>query len=471
MKACLSCLFTVLILASWSCGSGQSTAPDDGAVDGIDDPAADPDVSTEVPDDGSAEPDLPPPPGARLSGIVWGPHPEGTDPMFPVSGALVAALQAPPDPIPDHVYCEPCVELEPSVPNTLSNPDGTFMLAVPPGGHYYIVVQKGQFRRVREYDAPAAEGDYDLLPEMTTLPSRTDLLVGDTIPRIAMFFGDYDHIEDVLAKVGMGADDGAYGYDYDQTDPAFDLYDNGDQEHHGLDKNILLGDIDRMRRYHVIFFNCSYNAIFSFMGDEALQERLRLYTSEGGKLYVSDYAMPVVEKPWPEFIWFMNPLTGGCSEADTDPPTCNHGPPFDAPSRAADGDLEAWLDAQGLLDDGFETLENWDTIGGLFEGDMGTDPDTGEMVRDLPKLWVEGSWDYDDETLTDFGHDPAEWDFDEQHPMTVSFQYGCGRVLFTTYHTVGTTGGGRHPGLYEQELTLFYLIMEIGVCQDQPLLI
>jgi hypothetical protein len=55
--------------------------------------------------------------------------------------------------------------------------------------------------------------------------------------------------------------------------------------------------------------------------------------------------------------------------------------------------------------------------------------------------------------------------------MTVSFQYGCGRVLFTTYHTVGTTGGGRHPGLYEQELTLFYLIMEIGVCQDQPLLI
>jgi hypothetical protein len=29
--------------------------------------------------------------------------------------------------------------------------------------------------------------------------------------------------------------------------------------------------------------------------------------------------------------------------------------------------------------------------------------------------------------------------------------------------------GGRHPGLYEQELTLFYLIMEIGVCQDEIL--
>jgi hypothetical protein len=57
------------------------------------------------------------------------------------------------------------------------------------------------------------------------------------------------------------------------------------------------------------------------------------------------------------------------------------------------------------------------------------------------------------------------------HPFTISFQYGCGRILFTTYHTVGTTGSGRHPGLYEQELTLFYLIMEIGVCQEDPLLI
>jgi hypothetical protein len=464
------------LVSSWclwlcGCGTGHSTVPDDGGpVDGIDGIDGEGAPDADVGEDAQEE-ELPPPTGARLHGIVWGPHPDGTDPIFPVSGALVAAFSAAPDPVPDTVYCEECIEIETSIPNTLSNPDGTFTLTVRPGAHYFMTVQKGQFRRVREYDAPPEAGDYDLLADMTTLPHGTDLLAGDTIPKIALLYGDYDHIEDVLAKVGIGQDDDAYGYDYDQPSPPFDMYDNGDQAHHGIDKMTLLGNLDWMRRYHIIFFNCSYNAIFSFMGDEALQERLRTYVSEGGKLYVSDYAMPVVEKPWPEFAWFTNPLTDGCNEADTDPPTCNHGPPFDAPSAAPDTSLNGWLDAQGLLDDGFLTRENWDTIGELFEGDMGTDPDTGELVRDLPHVWVEGTWNYDAETLTGFGHDPDTWDYETNHPMTISWQYGCGRVLFTTYHTVGTTTGGRHPGLYEQELSLFYLIMEIGVCQEQPLLI
>jgi hypothetical protein len=225
-----------------------------------------------------------------------------------------------------------------------------------------------------------------------------------------------------------------------------------------------------MRHYHMIFFNCSYNAIFSFMGDAGMQDRLRQYVSEGGKVYASDYAMPVVEKPWPDFVWFTDPLWGGCNEADTSPPSCNHGPPFDADSNAADTGLHDWLDAQGLLTDGFRTRENWDTIGGLFEGEMGTDPDTGAVVRGLPYVWVEGPWNYTADDLDGSDYTPDTWDYATMHPFTVSWQFGCGRVLFTTYHTVGATGGGRHPGLYEQELTLFYLIMEIGVCQNEVLI-
>ena len=91
-------------------------------------------------------------------------------------------------------------------------------------------------------------------------------------------------------------------------------------------------------------------------------------------------------------------------------------------------------------------------------------------VRGLPTTWVEGPWNYTADDLDGTGHTVDTWDYETQHPFTVSFQYGCGRVLFTTYHTVGSTSGGRHPGLYEQELTLFYLIMEIGVCQDEILL-
>ena len=46
--------------------------------------------------------------------------------------------------------------------------------------------------------------------------------------------------------------------------------------------------------------------------------------------------------------------------------------------------------------------------------------------------------------------------------MTVTAQYGCGKMMFSTYHTAE----GNHPGLMAQELILFYLILEIGVCQE-----
>ena len=39
---------------------------------------------------------------------------------------------------------------------------------------------------------------------------------------------------------------------------------------------------------------------------------------------------------------------------------------------------------------------------------------------------------------------------------------GCGRVLFSTYHTTES----QHAGLYPQERILLYLIMEIGTCRD-----
>jgi len=48
--------------------------------------------------------------------------------------------------------------------------------------------------------------------------------------------------------------------------------------------------------------------------------------------------------------------------------------------------------------------------------------------------------------------------------MTISAEYGCGRMMFSTYHT----DEGEHPGLIPQELILLYIILEIGVCHDSP---
>lgn len=52
---------------------------------------------------------------------------------------------------------------------------------------------------------------------------------------------------------------------------------------------------------------------------------------------------------------------------------------------------------------------------------------------------------------------------DEQHPLTISAEYGCGKLMFTAYHTAEN---GKYYGLTPQELVLMYLILDIGVCQQ-----
>ncbi|MCA9682099.1 MAG: hypothetical protein KC457_07870, partial [Myxococcales bacterium] len=49
------------------------------------------------------------------------------------------------------------------------------------------------------------------------------------------------------------------------------------------------------------------------------------------------------------------------------------------------------------------------------------------------------------------------------NPLTISAEYGCGKLMFTTYHMA--EGSDTYIGLTPQELVLLYLILEIGVCQ------
>lgn len=417
--------------------------------------------------DGSAASGGGPPTGARYEGKVWGPHHDGVVPFFPVPGALVAAFAAPPPPMTQGAACRECVAIPEGTPYTTSAADGSFSLDIPPGKPVYLVVQKGEFRRVRQLTAESAIGVYPLDPDFSSLPHINDDGLGDHVPRMALVYGDYDHIEDVLAKTGFAADDGAYGVNWNGQ-VTFDVYNNAgpSEPTHGAPLTELIQNPAKLAEYDVILFACSYNANFAFMQDLAVQQNLKTFVWGGGKLYVSDYAMPVVEMPWQSFAWFTDPLHGGCSENQF-PPNCNHGPPFESPATSPDSALAAWLDAQGLLAD-LHTDENWNTIGSLGTGEVGKDPATGQPLIQGPKTWVEGPWSYAKDDLEGVGEDPATWDL-SSHPQTLSWPYNCGRVLYTTYHTVGTTAGGKHPDLLPQEMILFYLLMEITVCPEIPI--
>lgn len=436
-----------LVIALPACSTGNPTPPRDGSAG-----------DATAPDTGP-----PPPWGARYHGVVYGPGG-----LFPVSGALVAAYVEPPPAIPSSTYCERCVELPSGIAHTTSAADGSFTIQIPVGANVHLVTQKGQFRQVWPMVAEATPGDYPVPGSVTTLPSRNGS--GGTIPRIALVYGDSDAIQDVLAKAGIGETDGAYGHRWGSEVGVFDVFDNsGFAEPHGEPLASLIQDLDRMLQYHVIFFACSYNANFSFMQDATVQSNLREYVRRGGKLYVSDYAYAVVDMVWPEFVWFDDPLHGGCVE-NRFPDGCNHGPPFDAPSRTRDTRLAEWLLAvdptSSAIAGGasFTTRENWNTIGGVFPGYIGDDPTTGARVMGEPRVWVEGTWNYEPDDA------PASWDRATHHPFTVSWPFGCGRVLYTTYHTVGGTDRGRHPGFLTQELILWDLIMELQVCADIDLI-
>jgi len=56
---------------------------------------------------------------------------------------------------------------------------------------------------------------------------------------------------------------------------------------------------------------------------------------------------------------------------------------------------------------------------------------------------------------------PKAWVMGDSSPSTISFEDGCGRVLFSTYHTEGSADDNT---LLPQEKALLYVLLEVGVC-------
>ncbi|MFO8070289.1 MAG: hypothetical protein R6V85_00320 [Polyangia bacterium] len=451
-------------------GEGTSDSDADGDTDADADGDTDADADGDTDADGFWDNGCDGAPGAgevRLIGTVLGPGG-----LFPVARALVAAYQDPgaiPE-IPDGVYCEECVDIT-GIPAEQTSPDGLFCLDVEAGSELHLAVRKGQFLRVREYVAPDSPGEeIELDQDLLTLPSQRDDQAGDMVPSMALAIGDYDRVEDVLAKAEMGEVSPSYLFVEGSEVGIWDAYDNaGDGSwpdgDYGLPIEDLLRDLGRMLQYHIIFVPCTYNsAEGNYLALEPeVQQNLRDYVWAGGKLYVSDYSYYLVEMAWNDFLDFANPIAGSCDETAL-PGGCNHGPAFDTPGTVLDDLMLEWLavlmDEDGLEIEDLLLMENFDTIGALGEGVVGLDPDTQEEIVQQPKVWVEGPWAYEEEDWPD-----PEFDAESPHPLTVTWPYNCGRVVYTTYHTIGSTGDG-HYGLHYQEAILYFLVMELGVCQD-----
>ena len=85
----------------------------------------------------------------------------------------------------------------------MSNHDGTFSLNGIVGGDYWVTITKAGFRR--SFEITIADDELIELDEtQTTLSSLHDPEQGAEIPSIALVRGNYDQIEAILGKMGMG---------------------------------------------------------------------------------------------------------------------------------------------------------------------------------------------------------------------------------------------------------------------------
>ena len=373
----------------------------------------------------------------RMTGKVWSPGG-----LVPISGALVYFAMNDPAPIPAGAYPEVCQD--PPAFHAISAADGTFAVEVLPGT-YRLVTQKGQFRRIRDITVPET-GPAEIDEDHTTLPSRN--APDDTIPHIALVWAleGGDHIEDVLAKMQMGtvgSDDRLV-----RGSEQFDIYNIT-----GYPPNTeLLENLDRMLQYHILFFPCTIwgggldeqlNDPTGPLSDPAVLANLRAYANAGGKIYATDMMYDIFEQPMPDYLDMCGDdasLNDADQTAWADMRTASG---WTSHGRSVDADLSAWLDANVADHSNIDFLENFVWIEAWYDT---PDPDPAGPVP--PKIWVEG----------DLILEPSR-----TLPLTVTWPYGAGKVLFSTYHTVGEGG---HAGIYPQEYVLIYLIMEIGVCQD-----
>jgi hypothetical protein len=462
MRRISSTLFGISLVVS-ATGCGDSSADDSAATTGIGsisvggtgdgdgdsnsnsnsgpllDMANDTDSATGSADDGMEDecgPQELPTTDAVLTGTVFAPNME-----LPISGAVVYVTDDPVEPVPDGVYCAECVDLGCGTPFTLTGPDGTFALETVSGPGQKLVVQKGQFLRVVDIDVNPGQAAVPVL--QSNLPGVWNPAAGMWIPRIAVYETNPDKVFNVLAKFGMG-----------QTDSSGELVPGTEQFDliSDTDEGAFLDNLAQMNQYHIIFVPCASTKywIGAPTVPASRAQNIREYVEAGGKWYATDHSNEYIKEPFPNYQDFHNP---GMPDIQ---------PAYQSISIVVDTDLLAWLQAlpPSLKDIGggnptlntlpaITTMLNYSGIETVHE--VIVQNDQGEDVNVGHHSWVEGP--------CGSCSDPQI-----QRPMAISGQYGCGRMMYSTFEN----SSNAHSGLNPQELVLLYMILEIGVCFGEP---
>lgn len=389
------------------------------------------------------------PSGSSVHGVVYAPN--GVD---PVPGAEVVLSDSPAV----DAFGNPLRVLA----RASTGPDGRFTVEGVPEGTANVFISSGLFRT--SFSASVAgDGSTALSGSRTTLPAATGGGGDNALaPRFAVVTNEWDEMSNVLAKFGMGQvdDNGALVLGTEQ----FDIYIGGggrdgayymvwNPENEAWDSlaypdtyplaSELFADLATMRQYDVIVINCG-TADGSILQDPEVAGRIHDFVQQGGRLYVTDRSYDFIEQVFPNYIRFQN--GGDLPPSTPEPMDAGEAGVEEITSDATirDSGLSGWLSNLGVLNpDGSVRIEDF-----LYRWAVMVGPHVGTIGSQC-KVWVEGLVRWyagEDDTVTEEG----------VRPLTVSFHYGTGKVIYTSYHTAGSP----HAGFTPQERILEYLLFE-----------
>jgi hypothetical protein len=279
------------------------------------------------------------------------------------------------------------------------------------------------------------------------------------IANMAVITGEFDQIENVLAKLGYGEIDASGRFDVTQPYD-FTIVDGtgalSDEEFMNVDE--FLTDADLMSEYDIIFINCGIDES-SLAGNVDVQTNLMTYVSDGGKLYVTDWSYGFLENTFP---WFINFYQGGedHEHAETYGEALEGTGGITVDADVKDSVLADWLDHVAVnngslkntcqIDEsdvdatvGARNIDGTITIGGFLDGwalAQGKHEGFSEDVTVHLKGIVSGQ------------------DGVADYPLTLSTDFGDGKLLYSSYHTAHDCPT---TGFWPQERVLQYLVFEL----------
>ncbi|MEZ5337298.1 MAG: Ig-like domain-containing protein [bacterium] len=310
-----------------------------------------------------------------------------------------------------------------------SEPDGSFSLGGIPVGTQTFVLRKGIFEETFSFNVQ--EGSNVLPSGLTTLDAAD---AGEML----VVTGQYDVIENVLAKLGLGQVD-ASGNLIPGTE-IFQLVDGAgkldDATYDDFDE--LFIDSTGYSSYRTIFLNCGNDFEAEFFADADAANNLRDWVEAGGRLYCTDWSYDFAEQLWPEMVSFEN--TAGSGDGLGSTPGLANEAQLGASQGEVQADIEdafllSWLNGRGAANpdntlDVTDWLPAWSVI---------------HSVDPAVKVWVSGTVSFGFPSTT------------QERPLTISFEAGSGNVLFSSYHTEENASSALTP----QDRVLQFLIFEV----------